>query len=168
MLRLEGLSGSTGTAPGTTTITIPPGGGTPALVGLSGYYQYGRYNRHGQVRQDPGVLVRNAYGELKDAGLGIVLPTDFDETAMRGYLPYKTGWFPGNLTFQPEVSLGGDVTDTAALLVAQQVRKLAAEAQHAEEKVHSERAARIWMVIGGLVGVGGLVVSVFALTRSRR
>lgn len=165
MLRLEG---STGTAPGTTTLTIPAGGGTPVLVGargLAGYYQYGRYNRHGAVRQDPGVVVRNGYGELRGAGLGTVLPTDFDMAPMRGYLPYMTGWLPGRITYQPDVlGEGGGAID---ILVAEQIRKAVADADHAEEKARSEKLARVWMVIGGLVGVGGLVVSVLALRRRR-
>jgi hypothetical protein len=159
------LSGKTGTAPGTTTITIPPGAGPPVLVGgLGGYYQMGRYNRHGSVRQNPGVLVRNAYGDLKGAGLGVVLPTDFDMAPMRGYLPYMTGWIPGTVTYQPDVL--GQAPEVA--LVAMQARKLAAEAEHAEERTRSERVGRIWMVVGGLVGVGGLLVSVIALTRAGR
>lgn len=161
------LEGTTGTAPGTTTLTIPPGAKGPVTLvgaGLGGYYQFGRYSRRGPVKQDPGVLVRNNYGQLKGAGLGTVLPTDFDMAKMRGYLPYMTGWFPGNITFQPDV-LGDAAADTQ--LVSLQLRKAAAEAAHAEERAKSERMSRMWMVIGGLVGVGGLLVSVFALTRRR-
>jgi hypothetical protein len=164
------LEGKTGTAPGTTTLTVGPGpvelvGAGPAGTGLGGYYsRFGRYRYADPVRQDPGVRIRNNYGALKGANLGIVLPTDFDMARMRGYLPYMTGWLPGTITYQPDV-LGQAPEEQ---LVVLQTRKLAAEAAQAEEQVRSERASRIWMVIGGLVGVGGLVVSAIALTRGRR
>jgi hypothetical protein len=127
-----------GTAPGTTTFTIPQ-----------------------QPQMSP---TRRSL----DGALGTVYPTDFDLSRMYGYLPYNSGWISGKL-IQP--GLRGD--EAAAMLapeqqvVALQAKMAALEVAAKEEEVKTSRSMRTWTIVAGLVGVAGLVVSVYALKQGR-
>jgi hypothetical protein len=78
------LYGKVGIAPGTTTISIGRGG-TITLLGSQ------------NTQQDPGVTVRNAYGQLSNTYFD-ARPTDFEMAPRRGFLPVQRGWITGKLS----------------------------------------------------------------------
>jgi len=130
-------AGKTGTAPGTTTITLPRNG-RPQLAG----------------------------------------PTDFDLAKIRGYLPYHRGWIVGGraggkslegLGQMPNPAEGETIDPAVAeeILTTYQARQARARAIQAEEQIKSQRAERIWLAVSTLVGVGGLVVSIISLSRTK-
>lgn len=112
-----------GTAPGTTTLTIPR-----SLLGL-----------------------------------GSTIPSDIDKQDTYGYLPVTTGVMPGQLAglAQDPAMMQSEIT--ALALKTQQL-----EVQQREEELKTQRSNRIWTAVTGLVGVAGLVVSIYALKSRRR
>lgn len=128
-----------GTAPGTTTFTIPQ-----------------------QPQMSPTRRSLDGSGAL-----GTVYPTDFDLSRMYGYLPYNTGWISGKLIEAAQASaLGQEAASDQTQLVALQTRMAALEVEQRQEELKTQRSTRIWTAVAGVVGVAGLVVSIIALKRS--
>lgn len=146
-----------GTAPGTTTLTIPSAAMTAPSVA--------------QMAPTPRSL---------DGSLGTVYPTDFDVSRMYGYLPYNTGWIVGTL-HQPERAPSGKpahamyglgqtsfpgMSPEQMQLVALQTKLVDLDVKTREEELRTRRSDRIWNAVTGLVAVGGLVVSIYALRKA--
>jgi hypothetical protein len=115
------VQGKTGTAPGTTVLTIPHGGSLGAI------------------------------------------PTDFDVS--RAHLDYQRfwhGWVPGYTGAQ--LGQEAPISHEAAMEELRVLRARLATEREVADLQHT-RSSRTWMIVGGLVGVAGLVVSIVALTR---
>jgi hypothetical protein len=105
------------------------------------------------------------FGRGGRRGLGSTIPTDIDKQGTYGYLPVTTGVMPGQL-----VGLGGLGEDPAAMEA--QIRQLQLVTQQLEvaqrqEELKTQRSTRIWTAVAGLVGVAGLVVSIYSLKNRR-
>jgi hypothetical protein len=111
--------GTTGTAPGTTVLTIPSGGPFGAV------------------------------------------PSDFDfSRAHLNYQRFYHGWVGGGLGQSPEYA------DPAAMAAELEVHRARLAVQTAVADLEHTKASHTWLVIGGLVGILGLAVSVWSITRS--
>lgn len=80
------MAGKVGVAPGTTTLNIRPGGSVN-LVGVPV-----------NTQQDPGVRIRNAYGQINGLGYFDARPTDFELSKIYGYTPVHRGWITGQVS----------------------------------------------------------------------
>lgn len=134
-----------GVAPGTTTLTLGSGG-VP------------RY-----TQQDPGVTVRNAYGQLMDASLG-----------GRGLGPCGRGLGPGpGPCCGPCAGLGeevatvttGDASPEEIAEFARVLRKL--ELEHKEHSIREIKSRRFWGSIIGIAAGTGAVLGVLNYMRNR-
>jgi hypothetical protein len=111
--------GKTGTAPGTTVLTIPP---------------------------------------TSDFG---AVPNDFDVSrAHLNYQRYYTGWVTGGLA-------QADQLDTAKAMAELEVYRSSLTAQQAVADLRHTKSSHAWLVIGGLVGIAGLLVSVWSIARGQ-
>lgn len=95
--------------------------------------------------------------------LGSTIPTDIDKQGTYGYLPVTTGVMPGQLA-----GLGAE--DPA--MMEAQIKQLQLVTQQLEvvqrqEELKTQRSTRIWTAVAGLVGVAGLVVSIYSLKNRR-
>jgi len=100
------------------------------------------------------------------AGLGAVpgVPTDFDMSTMRDYLPVMKGWLVGNLGLgQADSAEVPDAETAQALLVYYKARQMRAAAIKEEEEIKTARSDRVWVAVTGLVGVAGVIIAAFAL-----
>jgi hypothetical protein len=97
------------------------------------------------------------------SGLGVVKPTDFDRArGQLDYLPYYEGWLVGNLKGPPEVTTAAiDYSDPNQVKAAM----AALEVQAAAEDIKHKKSSRLWLAIGGIVGIGTLVVGILALRK---
>jgi hypothetical protein len=115
----------------------------------------------GKTGTSPGTTVLT----IPDAGAFGAVPNDFDVS--RAHLDYQRfyhGWVPGTLG-QSEIDYGDPQAVEAAMAELKVLRaRLAAEREVADLK-HT-KSSRLWMVIGGVVGVATLAVSIYALRRS--
>lgn len=167
-------AGKVGIAPGTTTLTIGRGGSVTLV---------------GHATQDPGVVVRNAYGRLMGAELGYfdAKPTDFDLSKIYGYTPVHRGWLVGKLSTSnlggccSGCAVGGACSgglgeETATLepaldpaqekAIAQFVmNQLTLESKSLELK--ERRSRRFWGAVIGLASATTALVTVLAHVKSR-
>ena len=120
----------------------------------------------------PGTMtmtIPSAAMRLGGGALVTVYPTDFDLSKMYGYLPYNNGWISGKLNNPVVAALGAEAASMTPeqQMVALQAKVAALDVQTREEELRTQRSTRIWTAVAGVVGVAGLVVSIYALKRSR-
>lgn len=154
------LHGKVGIAPGTTTISIGRGG-TVTLLGTQ------------MAQQDPGVTVRNAYGQLSSSYFD-ARPTDFEMVPRRGYLPVHRGWVTGRLSGAElgcPVPLGEEIaTESDGTADQQAIAKIVLRQLQIEEKAHAIKEAqsrRFWGGIIGLAAATTALVSVLNYMKSK-
>lgn len=130
------IGGKTGTAPGTITMSVGP------------------------------------YHEIKLAGLGYSRPSDFDRArAQLDYLPYYKGWIVGDLQGGlGQVGPNGaiDYSDPVAVKAAVaelEVHRARLAAEQASEDVKHTKSSRVWLAVGGLVGVASVLIAALALRK---
>lgn len=162
-----------GVAPGTTTLTIGSGG----TVNLMGHLGLDRR----PAQQDPGVKVRNAYGQLMGGSHFDARPTDFDLAKVYGYLPVHRGWISGKLSTAGDLGaccsgcavggpcgLGEEIateSDGKPLDPNQReaVARLVAAKLEAEDKALALRERRSRMLWGAIAGMAAGTTALLAV-----
>jgi hypothetical protein len=160
--------GKTGTAPGTTTLVLGPGGTAKLADVQLGITDFDRGRMFDYLPYGKGWIVATpAAGDL-----GI---TDFDRGRMFDYLPYGKGWIVGTLGDNgeaPSQVLSTEESEklkthfemrTARAQALTAERDLSVHAVVKKEEIKSQRSERIWTAVTALVGVGSLLVAVLAL-----
>lgn len=154
--------GKVGTAPGTTTLTI---GATSGLGNLpASAFATGRPPHPIQNPAEP-VVDMDGRTLLGTPPLGLILPTDFQQSCYLNYLPVNAGWVVGTLGATEEELPELSTEEAAAAKAQYEARAARAEAISKEEQIRTARSTRLWAAIGGVVAVGTLVLAIYEVRK---